>query len=569
MTGFFRRFRLHSSSPDFVATSEQDHSSSSPVFSHIQFRIHDDPTPPNHPVGSFQHDLASGKYQNRWETWAAFEKWLASEKTANAIEFRLVNIYTESELYIRKLRYVCSRAGTGGQKAYTKLHPDWNRKRGPKRTDCKCTLIVKQYLDVLAVLGNYSDTHNHDLGNANLPFTQIPKAAREHIAGLLRMKVAPEHILKMMHRGAYDKDDLFEQDLDANFVAERTEFIVLRDIRRIEKGIEAEAVRLHPDDGQSTMRWVENLRNKGHLLGFKWGHGIPIAWMLASNGSQVTITFFLRANKSRSPLTISRHIISDFCWPQINACIEIYNAIIFLCWWHVLHAWQQHFSIPAHPELWELLKNWIRITDQTEFDATWIKIQSMAPQGFVKYLTDYWMRQDVVKMWSAVFRTSRSIFENCNTNMLIEAWYSVLKDLGFEGPDLELKKRQDILERSRVYVKSDIVQVEDSESRFLVPSKSQPSRVYEVDIDTYTCTCLDYPLISFCKHISAVQNQFDEPGGPPDGVRPSPQVPSLPCFPCPSDTASRASNGPKLHPLTIVAKERHGSRVHPRVCTRG
>ncbi|KAJ7468310.1 hypothetical protein B0H11DRAFT_1645644, partial [Mycena galericulata] len=105
-----------------------------------------------------------------------------------------------------------------------------------------------------------------------------------------------------------------------------------------------------------------------------------------------------------------------------------------------------------------------------------------APQGFVQYLMDYWMREDVVKMWSAVFRTSRSIFENCNTNMLIEAWHSVLKgkflhgkrnrrldhliwtlleavlpyyalkqrrqDLGFEGPDLELKKRQDILERS-------------------------------------------------------------------------------------------------------------------------
>jgi hypothetical protein len=30
-----------------------------------------------------------------------------------------------------------------------------------------------------------------------------------------------------------------------------------------------ETVQLHPDDGQSTIRWVENLRAKGHLLGFK------------------------------------------------------------------------------------------------------------------------------------------------------------------------------------------------------------------------------------------------------------------------------------------------------------
>jgi hypothetical protein len=52
-------------------------------------------------------------------------------------------------------------------------------------------------------------------------------------------------------------------------VADRTEFITLRDIRRIEKDIEAEDVRLHPDDGQSTLRWVEILRRKGQLLGFK------------------------------------------------------------------------------------------------------------------------------------------------------------------------------------------------------------------------------------------------------------------------------------------------------------
>jgi hypothetical protein len=58
-------------------------------------------------------------------------------------------------------------------------------------------------------------------------------------------------------------------DLDKTAVASRNEFIQLRDIRRIEKDIEAETVQLHPDDGQSTIRWVENLRAKGHLLGFK------------------------------------------------------------------------------------------------------------------------------------------------------------------------------------------------------------------------------------------------------------------------------------------------------------
>ncbi|KAJ7754949.1 hypothetical protein DFH07DRAFT_694700, partial [Mycena maculata] len=78
-------------------------------------------------------------------------------------------------------------------------------------------------------------------------------------------------------------------------------------------------------------------------------------------------------------------------------------------------------------------------------------------------------------MWSAVYRVGRNIFEQSDTNMLIEAWHHVLKgkffhnkhnrrldhllhillnkvlpyyalkqhrqQLGFEGPDIEVKKR--------------------------------------------------------------------------------------------------------------------------------
>ncbi|KAJ7511852.1 hypothetical protein B0H11DRAFT_1653261, partial [Mycena galericulata] len=105
-----------------------------------------------------------------------------------------------------------------------------------------------------------------------------------------------------------------------------------------------------------------------------------------------------------------------------------------------------------------------------------------APAGFIEYLNSYWMTDKVVRMWSAVYRTSRNIFEACDTNMLIEVWHHVLKgkflhgkrnrrldhllstlldevlpyyalkqcrqQLGFEGPDIEVKKRQDIIKRS-------------------------------------------------------------------------------------------------------------------------
>jgi hypothetical protein len=113
--------------------------------------------------------------------------------------------------------------------------------------------------------------------------------------------------------------------------------------------------------------------------------------------------------------------MSDFDWAQINACIEEYRTFILLCWWHVLHDWQKRFRITSNEDLWELLKKWIRMTDRSEFDAAWIKIQEIAPDDFIVYLKKYWMPEKVVKMWSAMYRTPRSIFEECDTNMPIEA----------------------------------------------------------------------------------------------------------------------------------------------------
>ncbi|KAJ7605973.1 hypothetical protein DFH06DRAFT_1019876, partial [Mycena polygramma] len=502
------RFRLarvsHAESPPTSNVPQLGYSSPAPSF--IDFRIHPDPTPAKATRGSFEYDLGTGKYQKQWTDWAEFLLWRSQEERDKSIELRLVNTYQGAAgVYERQCRYVCSRAGTGGVKTYTKLNPAWIHKLPSKRTDCPCCLLVKQYPGTSTVLGNYSEDHNHAIGNENLRFTQIPRETKEYIAGLLRLKVSPDHILQLIHHGVYNNDDDFERDFDDTFVASRNEFIQLKDIRRIEKEIEAETVRLSPDDGLSTLRWVENLRARGHLLG--WKHGIPVAWMLASNGCQPTIKYFLNVHRLRSPLTIPRYMICDFDWPEINACTEAYITCVLLCWWHVLHAWQQHLRVSTHPELWELLKRWIRITDKAEFDAAWVTTQNQeGVEDFVAYLAKYWMPEKVVRMWSAVYRTSRTIFEESNTNMLIEAYVQRRQELGFEGPDIEVQKRKDILKRSKVYVKSDIAQIDDY--KFLVPSKSNPAKLYEVDLDTYTCTCLDFPLISYCKHICAVQVLF-------------------------------------------------------------
>ncbi|KAJ6451253.1 hypothetical protein C8R45DRAFT_761283, partial [Mycena sanguinolenta] len=105
-----------------------------------------------------------------------------------------------------------------------------------------------------------------------------------------------------------------------------------------------------------------------------------------------------------------------------------------------------------------------------------------APPSFVNYLNEYWMKPEVVRMWSAIYRQNCTIFERCDTNMLVEVWHHMLKskfllskrnrrldhllyvlikrvaayyrlkqerqNLGFEGPDIELKKHKDIAKRA-------------------------------------------------------------------------------------------------------------------------
>ncbi len=62
------------------------------------------------------------------------------------------------------------------------------------------------------------------------------------------------------------------------------------------------------------------------------------------------------------------------------------------------------------------------MTDQYKFDAWWEDIQNnkSVPQSLAEYLAREWI--PVKEMWSAVFRQDRTIFEEGNTNMLLEAY---------------------------------------------------------------------------------------------------------------------------------------------------
>ncbi len=96
---------------------------------------------------------------------------------------------------------------------------------------------------------------------------------------------------------------------------------------------------------------------------------------------------------------------------QVNAIRNVYPSCrVLYCWWHVLRAIQTHFVVTEFT------------TDQYEFDAWWEDIQNdkSVPQSLAKYLAREWI--PVKEMWSAVFRQDRTIFEEGNTNMLLEAY---------------------------------------------------------------------------------------------------------------------------------------------------
>jgi hypothetical protein len=105
--------------------------------------------------------------------------------------------------------------------------------------------------------------------------------------------------------------------------------------------------------------------------------GVPIAWMLSSNGTQATIQFFLNFIKTQSPDVSPSIFMTDRDQAQVNAMKITYpSSRMFYCWWHVLRAIRTHFITSEFPDLWDLIKRWVRTPDQYEFDAMWEDIQS-------------------------------------------------------------------------------------------------------------------------------------------------------------------------------------------------
>ena len=162
----------------------------------------------------------------------------------------------------------------------------------------------------------------------------------------------------------------------------------------------------------------------------RWGHGVPVAWMLTSRMTSATISFFLSWVQSASPDIRPAVIMTDRDYAQIKALRAVYpQSRIFLCKWHVLRAIQSHFVTTEFPVLWDWIKEWVSTDDLIRFIDLWFKIATdpSVPKSVVQYLATEWMPE--VHMWSRLGRKGRSIFQEGDTNMLIERYVNDLYQL--------------------------------------------------------------------------------------------------------------------------------------------
>jgi len=145
--------------------------------------------------------------------------------------------------------------------------------------------------------------------------------------------------------------------------------------------------------------------------------------MLTSNGITEHIAFFVKWVRDASPEVRPAVIITDCDQAQINALEIVYpQSQIFLCHWHVLRAIRSHFVTTEFEALWQKIKALITTDNQATFDSLWYEISTdpSVPPSVVKYLNDMWMKRP--HMWSKTFQKNHFIFEEGDTNMLIEVY---------------------------------------------------------------------------------------------------------------------------------------------------
>jgi hypothetical protein len=110
------------------------------------------------------HDLAGGKYMQRWASLGVMEAWKWSKENIKMIKFLKKETHWNKSLaaaegWLKMHIYVCSWNGNGVKSKYVKKH-DYKRKLPAKNIGCPCHLTVKTYSRTSEVLRIYHEEHS-------------------------------------------------------------------------------------------------------------------------------------------------------------------------------------------------------------------------------------------------------------------------------------------------------------------------------------------------------------------------------------------------------------------------
>ncbi len=148
--------------------------------------------------GSITYNHENG-YDIEWESIDEFHRWLENKQQAHSIEICIGKTAPSkgSTLYMDYQIWVCSRHGTGGEKAFHK-QTDQKAKMESKclPSGCPCQVKIKIYPHMATVLGRYSLEHSHPTGKDNLKHVWIRVPTREQIERLIRFGLMDREIVR-------------------------------------------------------------------------------------------------------------------------------------------------------------------------------------------------------------------------------------------------------------------------------------------------------------------------------------------------------------------------------------
>ena len=131
-----------------------------------------------------------------WSDLTAFNTWCQEEELRYSIELVASTVKPGGPLWTQYRLYVCSRQLSGGRKQYEKKNPAWNRKIDSKKTGCRCRVAIKLYPHTDTILGNYTNTHDHEIGSDNITYTRMSGVPWEQIKLMLVQKVDHKEIVR-------------------------------------------------------------------------------------------------------------------------------------------------------------------------------------------------------------------------------------------------------------------------------------------------------------------------------------------------------------------------------------